>query len=75
MSDKPVERFDLGYSFYDCPEMQSSETGGYVEFAAYESLQKENEVQAKRIAELEDELKISKQLLKNYADILADGED
>lgn len=43
MSDKPVERFDLGYSFYDCPEMQSSETGGYVEFAAYEALKAENE--------------------------------
>lgn len=38
-------------------------------------LKAENESQAKRIAELEDELKISKQLLKNYADILADDED
>lgn len=41
---KPVtaERFDMGYSFYGQPEMQSSETGDYVEFAAYEALQKEN---------------------------------
>ena len=40
-----------------------------------EALKAENEAQAKRIAELEDELKISKQLLKNYADILSDDED
>jgi hypothetical protein len=37
-----VERFDMGDSFYGQPEMQSSETGDYVEFAAYEALQKEN---------------------------------
>lgn len=39
----PAERFNMGYSFYDQPEMQTSETGDYVEFSAYEALQKENE--------------------------------
>ncbi len=40
---KPVTRFDLGYSFYGYAEMQTSETGDYVEFAALEALQAENE--------------------------------
>lgn len=48
----PVERFDMGYSFYGYPEMQSSETGDYVEFAAYEALKAESAAQAKRIADL-----------------------
>lgn len=84
MSDKPVERFDFGYSFYGHPEMQSSETGDYVEFAAYKALKAENEALRKQVAELKtetakDHVKIMhlKDALSAYGDpdVFADGED
>ncbi len=49
---KPVARFDLGYSFYGYAEMQTSETGDYVEFAALEALQEELEDEKQKGAAL-----------------------